>query len=78
MAAGTGPGGRPPLRLVAHESFKVGGDVLSAFTRNFGVEVQVSRGLGDAGAVIDRLILTKADPIGDLVFGTPPRHPLNW
>jgi len=57
-----------PLRLLTHDSFDVSTAVLDAFTAETGIEVEVIP-LGDAGSALNRVILTKSDPGGDLLFG---------
>jgi len=62
------PAADGPLRLVTHDSFDVSTEVLAAFTDATGVEVEVVP-LGDAGSMLNRIILTRDDPEGDVVFG---------
>jgi thiamine transport system substrate-binding protein len=57
-----------PLRLLTHDSFDVSTAVLEAFTAETGIEVEVIP-IGDAGSALNRVILTKDDPDGDLLFG---------
>jgi thiamine transport system substrate-binding protein len=57
-----------PLRLLTHDSFDVSISVLEAFTAETGIEVEVIP-IGDAGSALNRVILTKDDPDGDLLFG---------
>jgi thiamine transport system substrate-binding protein len=54
--------------LVTHDSFAIPDDVLAAFEADSGVAVRVLRS-GDAGATINQAILTKDNPIGDVLFG---------
>ena len=56
------------VRLVTHDSFAVSQNVLDAFTARTGIEVEVLQG-GDAGTVVNQAILTKDNPIGDVLFG---------
>jgi thiamine transport system substrate-binding protein len=60
----------PPvtIRLVTHDSFAVSKNVLAAFTRQSGIQVQVLPS-GDAGAALNQVILTKDSPIGDAFYG---------
>ena len=70
-AGGTaGAGGDEPvtLRLVTHDSFAASEEVLAAFTETSGIEVEQIRN-GDAGLVVNQAILTKDDPLGDVLFG---------
>jgi thiamine transport system substrate-binding protein len=56
------------IRLVTHDSFAVSKDVLDAFTARTGINVEILQG-GDAGAVVNQAILTKDNPVGDVLFG---------
>lgn len=64
-AAGDGP---VTLRLLTHDSFSVGDDVLAAFTDETGIKVELIQG-GDAGTVVNQAILTKGNPQADVLFG---------
>ena len=57
-----------PLTLLTHESFDIGADVLAAFTDATGIEVEIVP-LGDAGAAVNRVVLTRRAPLGDLLYG---------
>ena len=63
-------GGDDPvtLTLVTHDSFAVTPEVLESFTAETGIGVEVASG-GDAGLVLNRAILTKGDPEGDVLWG---------
>jgi thiamine transport system substrate-binding protein len=54
--------------LVTHDSFAVSDEVLAAFQEETGRTVEV-RQVGDAGAMVNQLVLTKDEPLGDVVFG---------
>ena len=56
------------LRLVTHDSFSVSKSVLRDFTKQTGIDVDVLPA-GDAGATLNQVILTKDDPIGDVLYG---------
>jgi thiamine transport system substrate-binding protein len=56
------------LTLVTHDSFDVSEDVLAAFTDETGIEVTIAPA-GDAGSTVNQAILTKDDPLGDVLFG---------
>ncbi|MFN3495631.1 MAG: thiamine ABC transporter substrate-binding protein, partial [Hydrogenophaga sp.] len=58
----------PTLRVLTHSSFDLPADLLTNFERQAGVKLQVVKG-GDAGDMLNRLILTRANPIADVVFG---------
>lgn len=71
-APGSDPGATDdparPLVLVTYDSFALGEGVLEAFTEQTGVPVEV-HALGDAGELVNKLVLTKDSPLGDVVFG---------
>lgn len=56
------------LVLVTHDSFALSEGTLDAFTDKTGVVVDVQSG-GDAGELVNKLVLTKDSPLGDVVFG---------
>ena len=57
-----------PLTLLVHDSFSISENVLATFTERTGIEVEVLPA-GDAGAVVNRAILTRQNPIADLLYG---------
>jgi len=67
-AAATKPKRDVTITLVTHDSFAVSRSVLAAFTRATGITVKVLP-TGDAGVALNQAILTKDDPIGDVLFG---------
>jgi thiamine transport system substrate-binding protein len=60
--------GPEKLTLVTHDSFAVGPGVLEQFTAATGIAVDVAKGQ-DAGVVLNRAILTKDHPEGDVLWG---------
>jgi thiamine transport system substrate-binding protein len=56
------------LTLVTHDSFNVSEAVLDAFQKDSGITVQILKS-GDAGAMVNQSILSKANPLGDVMFG---------
>ncbi len=58
------------LTLIAHDSFVdgVNDETFAGFTASTGIEVKVIAG-GDAGAMVNQLILTKDNPLADVAFG---------
>ncbi len=62
------PAGDGRLVLMTHNSFAVSDGILEAFEQEHGVEVEVLRG-GDAGAVVNQAILTRDNPLADVLFG---------
>jgi len=58
----------PELRLVTHASFELPKELLADFEAKAGVKLSIVKA-GDAGEMLNKLILTRAQPIGDVVFG---------
>jgi thiamine transport system substrate-binding protein len=58
------------LTLIAHDSFAGGvdDDTFAGFTASTGIEVEVIAG-GDAGSMVNQLVLTKDNPLADVAFG---------
>ena len=58
------------LTLLAHDSFAAGvnDETFAAFTEDTGIFVEVIAA-GDAGAVVNRAVLTKENPLADVLFG---------
>jgi thiamine transport system substrate-binding protein len=56
------------VTLVSHDSFAYSKDVLSAFAKESGYTVKVLKD-GDAGQAVNKAILTKDNPQGDVFFG---------
>ncbi|MEW2083034.1 thiamine ABC transporter substrate-binding protein [Streptomyces sp. NPDC005283] len=56
------------VTLVSHDSFAASASVLKAFTKETGYTVKVLKS-GDAGAALNKEILTKGSPQGDVFFG---------
>ena len=68
-AAPAGAAANPvTITLVTHDSFAVSKPVLRAFERANNVKVKVLS-QGDAGAALNQAILTKSNPLGDVLFG---------
>jgi thiamine transport system substrate-binding protein len=61
-------GARPSLVLVTHDSFALSEGTLEQFTDETGIVVEV-QAAGDAGELVNKLVLTKDSPLGDVVFG---------
>src|SRR3954468_20531063 len=72
LAAGCSLGGgdsQPAgVTLVTHDSFTVRPELLDEFQKTSGIKVEI-RKTGDAGALTNQLVLTKANPIGDIAYG---------
>ncbi|MEV8551015.1 thiamine ABC transporter substrate-binding protein [Streptomyces glaucescens] len=56
------------VTLVSHNSWAVSKDVLAAFEKQSGYQVRVLED-GDAGQAVNKAILTKDNPQGDVFFG---------
>jgi thiamine transport system substrate-binding protein len=59
---------RGTVVLVTHESFSVSKRLLAEFEESSGLDVDI-RQPGDAGTLVNQLVLTKDAPIGDVVYG---------
>ncbi|MDH3538522.1 MAG: thiamine ABC transporter substrate-binding protein [Acidimicrobiia bacterium] len=68
VAGACGSAGPGTLTLLTHDSFAISQSTLDAFTEETGIEVELLTG-GDAGAVLAQAILTKDNPIADVIFG---------
>lgn len=56
------------LTVVAHDSFAYSETVMDAFTEESGIRIEVVR-LGDAGSLVNQSILSRENPLGDVLFG---------
>jgi thiamine transport system substrate-binding protein len=56
------------IRLVTHNAFVFEPSLLKSFEAESGDKVKLIQ-IGDVGTLTNKLILTKNDPLGDLVFG---------
>lgn len=61
-------GGSQTVTLVSHNSWAVSKDVVAAFEKQSGYELKVLED-GDAGQAVNKAILTKDNPQGDVFFG---------
>ncbi|MDH6624148.1 thiamine transport system substrate-binding protein [Streptomyces sp. LBL] len=66
-ASGSG-GGSKSVTLVSHDSWVVSKNVLADFEKQSGYKVKVLKD-GDAGQAVNKAILTKGNPQGDVFFG---------
>ncbi|MBG95027.1 MAG: thiamine ABC transporter substrate-binding protein [Chloroflexi bacterium] len=57
-----------PLTIITHDSFDIGTEIIAAFEAEHNAAVSIVKG-GDAGEVINKAILTKGNPIGDVLYG---------
>jgi thiamine transport system substrate-binding protein len=68
-ASGTDEGTTPSeVVLVTHESFNLPEELIAQFEADTGLTLTV-RAAGDAGALTNKLVLTKDSPTGDVAFG---------
>ncbi|MDR3371281.1 thiamine ABC transporter substrate-binding protein [Rhodoferax sp.] len=56
------------LRVMVHSSFSLPKPLLTQFETQNGVKLAIIKG-GDAGEMLNKLILTRAQPIADVVYG---------
>ncbi len=56
------------LRVMVHSSFDLPKPLLAQFESQSGVKLAIIKG-GDAGEMLNKLILTKANPVADAVYG---------
>ncbi len=67
-AALAGAAAAQSVTVLTHDSFAVSRSVIDAFTAETGIEVRFVAG-GDAGATLNRAILTRERPVADVLFG---------
>ena len=58
----------PVVRIVGHDFFAVSDEVIAQFEQETGIDVRIIQG-GDAGTVVNQAILTRGNPVGDILFG---------
>jgi len=56
------------LRVLTHASFALPKPLLVQFEKEAGVTLRITKA-GDAGEMLNKLILTRANPVADVVFG---------
>lgn len=56
------------LRVLTHSSFALPKPLLAQFESEAGVKLRISKA-GDAGEMLNKLILTRSNPIADVVYG---------
>ncbi len=66
--AGSSGAATGSVTLVTHDSFVVDDALLADFEKSSGLDVTILA-QGDAGAMVNQLLLTKGNPLGDAVFG---------
>ncbi|WP_432083387.1 thiamine ABC transporter substrate-binding protein [Streptomyces sp. WAC 04229] len=65
---GQGSGDSKTVTLVSHDSWAASKDVIAAFEKSSGYKVKVLED-GDAGQAVNKAVLTKDNPQGDVFFG---------
>ena len=56
------------LRVMVHSSFSLPKPMLAQFETQSNVKLSIIKG-GDAGEMLNKLILTRAQPVADVVYG---------
>ena len=56
------------LRVMTHSSFSLPKDRIAEFEKQSGVKLSIIKG-GDAVEMLNKLILTRANPVADVVYG---------
>ncbi|MDO4264446.1 MAG: thiamine ABC transporter substrate-binding protein [Deinococcus sp.] len=56
------------LKVISHESFALSDGMIKGFEQQTGVKVELIKA-GDAGQMLNRLILTRQAPLADVVYG---------
>ncbi len=67
-SAATSPPAARKLRLMTHDSFDISEDVLNTFEDEHNAEVEILKA-GDAGVVLNQAILSKDNPLADVLYG---------
>jgi thiamine transport system substrate-binding protein len=67
-ANGTARTAPDTLTLITHQSFAVSDGIIERFEAEHGITVEILRS-DDAGAMLNQAILTKGNPLGDVIFG---------
>jgi len=67
-ACGGSGGDSKEVVLVTHDSFAIPAQVKAAFEQESGLKLTILQG-GDAGETVNRALLTKGNPQGDVLFG---------
>jgi thiamine transport system substrate-binding protein len=68
VGGGEQPASPHTVTLVTHDSWAVDKTLWADFQKTSGITVKVSMN-GDAGELTNKLVLTKANPIGDIAYG---------
>jgi len=67
-SSGSGKPSGGTVTLVTHDSFNMDKSVIADFESSSGIQLKILA-QGDAGTMVNKLVLTKDKPLGDVVFG---------
>lgn len=68
-SAGTGDSSpNTTVKVVVHDSFQISDELVAQFETSSGYDLQIVTN-GDGGALVNKLILTKDAPLGDVAYG---------
>lgn len=56
------------VKVVVHDSFQISDELVAQFEKSSGYDLQLVTN-GDGGALVNKLVLTKDAPLGDVAFG---------
>ncbi len=56
------------LRVLVHDSFAINSDLVAGFEQENNARMEFIKA-GDAGSVLNKAILTKSNPLGDVIYG---------
>lgn len=62
------PAGPRTLRVMTHNSFDASNEVIAAFEARYNAEVVIVES-GDAGVMLNQAILSRENPLGDVLYG---------
>lgn len=68
LTASAGLAQETVITLITHDSFNISEDVLAEFEAEQGVRVELFL-VGDAGSLVNQAVLTRNNPLGDVLFG---------
>ncbi len=58
----------PSLTIMTHDSFEISADLIERFESEHDIQVQFIKS-GDTGSALNRAILTKSNPVADILYG---------
>lgn len=68
LVSGCGESNSRTLKVVTHDSFALPNDVVAAFEKDNNIRLEIAK-QGDSGEALNKTILAKANPIGDVFYG---------